>query len=609
MQKPIAIFLFVSFILSSCTQTQEVLVATPKKTDFFIQTYSIGRKVESYSVEKSARLTAWSAITLAAESIWEVTTISVKEWQKIKKWSKLVSLKDTINSYDIRLAQAENTLTIQDSSIASTSLSLDKAITDTQIAYEQAKKSYDTLLAKNALIYESLVNTNKKTLESYNENYRTYLGGIESIMTNFLYEGDKILGISTNFEYTNDAWQPYLGARIGNVYADAMNEWNKLYGSRGEIRAKKEKGGSLAPETIQTDLEIVTNWYVRLQKYVDSMLLMIQNDVVWGWLPQVMQDGWLTLWNGIKTQIQWSETGFNAWKSQTLTFFNNYQNTEKATQIALVSLTRELNADEITFLSGSQDAKLTYENTRVDLKDRLKTVELALRQAESARNNARKGKELTLNQLAASRNSNTLSLEQAKREYSKLAAIAPFDGTVTKVIASVGQRTNMGTPLIEIASNVPEIVLDVNSDIASHISNGDSVTVKMDSKTFTGTIIALSRTAWANLLYTIRISVPSALGSLGSAVNVIFSLSKETISPDAWERVILPLKSVKIISEQEWEIALLGSGNTITYKSVKLWRVAGEWVEVIDKLDPSLEIILTDLSNFESGKYILVKKN
>lgn len=58
MQKPIAIFLFVSFILSSCTQTQEVLVATPKKTDFFIQTYSIGRKVESYSVEKSARLTA-----------------------------------------------------------------------------------------------------------------------------------------------------------------------------------------------------------------------------------------------------------------------------------------------------------------------------------------------------------------------------------------------------------------------------------------------------------------------------------------------------------------------------------------------------------------------
>ncbi len=73
--------------------------------------------------------------------------------------------------------------------------------------------------------------------------------------------------------------------------------------------------------------------------------------------------------------------------------------------------------------------------------------------------------------------------------------IAPFDGTVTKVSTSIGQRTNMGTPLIEIASNVPEILLDVDGDIANNVSNGDTVTVKMNEKTFTGTIIALSRNA------------------------------------------------------------------------------------------------------------------
>lgn len=224
-----------------------------------------------------------------------------------------------------------------------------------------------------------------------------------------------------------------------------------------------------------------------------------------------MQDGWLALWNGIKTQVQASEAGFNAWKSQTLTFFNNYQTTERATQIALASLTRGLNGDEVTFLSGSQDAKLTFDTTRVDLKDKLKSVELALKQVESARDNTLKGKILTLNQLSAVRNSSDLALEQAKREYSKLAVIAPFDGTVTRVSASIGQRTNMGTPLIEIASNVPEVVLDIDNDIASKISNGDLVTVKMNAKIFTGTIIALSRTAGVNLLYTTRISVPSAL--------------------------------------------------------------------------------------------------
>ena len=93
-----------------------------------------------------------------------------------------------MNSYDIRLAQAENALTIQDSNIASTRLSLDKAISDTQIAYEQAKKGYDLLLEKNKLIYDTLVNTNNKTLESYNENYKSYLIGVETLMNNFLYE-------------------------------------------------------------------------------------------------------------------------------------------------------------------------------------------------------------------------------------------------------------------------------------------------------------------------------------------------------------------------------------------------------------------------------------
>ena len=158
--------------------------------------------------------------------------------------------------------------------------------------------------------------------------------------------------------------------------------------------------------------------------------------------------------------------------------------------------------------------RLIYENTRLDLKDKIKSAELALKQAQSARDTTRKNKDLALNQLSATRASSSLSLDQAKREYSKLAVTAPFDGTVTKVIASVGQRTNIGSPMIEIASNVPEIVLDVDNEIATNISNGDTVTVKMDAKTFTGTIIAISRTAGVNLLYTTRISVPTAIGSL-----------------------------------------------------------------------------------------------
>ena len=51
-------------------------------------------------------------------------------------------------------------------------------------------------------------------------------------MTAMLYDGDKILGITTNYEYANDAWEPYLGARVGDTRALAINEWNRLYTAR-----------------------------------------------------------------------------------------------------------------------------------------------------------------------------------------------------------------------------------------------------------------------------------------------------------------------------------------------------------------------------------------
>jgi hypothetical protein len=76
------------------------------------------------------------------------------------------------------------------------------------------------------------VNTNSKTLDSYNEAYKTYLSDAERIMTSMLYDGDKILGVTTNFEYSNDAWEPYLGTRVGDSRAIANNEWNITYAVR-----------------------------------------------------------------------------------------------------------------------------------------------------------------------------------------------------------------------------------------------------------------------------------------------------------------------------------------------------------------------------------------
>jgi hypothetical protein len=119
---------------------------------------------------------------------------------------------------------------------------------------------------------------------------------------------------------------------------------------------------------------------------------MLQNNAIGAGLPQMMQDGWVALWNGIKSQIQASEASYNGWKAQTLNFFQNYKNTEIATKLALDTVSRELTADEEKLLEGSKDMRITYQSTLIDLKDRITNAKLALRQAENARDTALKSR-------------------------------------------------------------------------------------------------------------------------------------------------------------------------------------------------------------------------
>lgn len=132
----------------------------------------------------------------------------------MKAGTIIATLKDTQNNYDLRYSQAQNTLKVQNAGIETTRINLEQSVDNARIAYERARQAYDTLTGKNDLAYDTLVNTNSKTLDGYNESYKTYLSDCERIMTSMLYDGDKILGITTNFEYANDSWEPYLGTRV-----------------------------------------------------------------------------------------------------------------------------------------------------------------------------------------------------------------------------------------------------------------------------------------------------------------------------------------------------------------------------------------------------------
>lgn len=592
-------------ILSGCSFWEDDIAPTvsAEKTPFLIDVYSMDSESIQTKVEKTGRITARSSLTLNAKWVGEVAKIEVKEGSRVKAGTVIARLKDTLTNYDLQLAQAENTLKIQNASIETTRINLDNSIEAARIGYERAKQAYETLTGKNALQYDTVVNNNEKTLKSYNETFRTYLLDAEKNLTQLLYEGDKILWISTNFEYSNDGWESYLWVRVGDSKALAVNAWNKAYGIRGTLRARIEKSKDINTDTLVADFDLIAQSYGETRAYVDAMLYMIQNNVVWGWLPQPMQDGWLLAWNGYRSQIGGAEGGYNAWRAQTLTFFDGYKNTELATKLALASLTRTLTPDELSLLSSaSSDLRITYENTKLTLADTIKNAKLSLEQAESGYKNAQALKEATLNQLMATKRNAEISLELARRNADNLLVRAPVAWTISKVLSSVWQSVATGTPLAEFTSNEPEVIIDIEPQLGRTLGIGETAEIIVDDKKYTGTIIALSSVAGKNLLSSMRISVENGSSIIGKTAKIVFYPQKDS---ENWTSLpLIPLEAVRIIAENEGEIRYMENG-VIRTKNIAISGINSGFVETTTSINTSMDIILTDTTNYNPEKNIL----
>ncbi|MFZ2256040.1 MAG: HlyD family efflux transporter periplasmic adaptor subunit [Patescibacteria group bacterium] len=130
------------------------------------------------------------------------------------------------------------------------------------------------------------------------------------------------------------------------------------------------------------------------------------------------------------------------------------------------------------------DLKTTYESTKIDLQERAKNAELTLEQAKNSYENAKSLRNATLTQLDGSRKSAEISLELARRNADNLLVRAPVSGTISKVLTSVGQSVATGAPIAEFTSNEPEIVLDIESNLARTLSVGETVEISVEDKQY-----------------------------------------------------------------------------------------------------------------------------
>ena len=540
-----------------------------------------------------------------------------------------MKLQDTVGMYGIQLRQAQNSVKWQSVASENTALALDRAVSDAEIWLSQAQRTYDTVSRdvveqkkqadldrfnanpKNtgstaALNLEKLrLDIEKANLDQTNitknldANFHLYANDIDKIVTAMIYDGDKILGISEYWRYNNDVYEWLLGTRVWNGKLDADNGWNTLYAAVAELRSLKDT--TMNPENIETSADTLSKVYTASRNFNSAMISMLQNSLVGGWLTQQQLDGWISMFNGYKAQVWGSDAQFSAWKNQAVTGLASLQK-------SLDSLQAQLALGEKSIENGQSASSIGYTRTVIGLQDKLEASRLALDQAKKSLEIAKKNRTLGISQAGIGVETARIGLMQAQENYGKLTIDAPIEGKISKILTSLGQTVNMGTPVAEMVSDTPEMTVDVEADVALNLRVWDWVEIRTDKNTFTGSIVAVSRVANSNLLYTTRISVPEGGSFLWQAVKVFFTVES---TANVLDDFTLPLSSINIVSENEGEIfILLRSGSILVpeRKVVQLWTFRGDAIEILTHLPPSTEIIMTNLSHYDPLKQILVKK-
>lgn len=195
--KAIASLLALALVLSSCGKAAETAVEAPKKTEFAFETKKFSEFPKTAVVEKIGRIVGSSTVTVTSQGVGRIEGIAVKEGSTIKKGQVIARLSDTVANYSIKHEQAANGIDTVDSNIESTKLTLDKAVSDSEIALSRAKIDYErtvsdsvkqlekaerdtektsvsstgsdaqTAIAKAELDYENLKASNAKTIENF----------------------------------------------------------------------------------------------------------------------------------------------------------------------------------------------------------------------------------------------------------------------------------------------------------------------------------------------------------------------------------------------------------------------------------------------------------
>ena len=557
-------------ILSSCSEE-------PIKTNKYYKTYQT--ETGSITIQDDIIATVeWNKTSsLAFRSAGIVEDILVSPGDRVKKWQVLAKLwnnEGSIQNMGLiniqkELQNLEKTTNIVQSGIENTSNAISRL-------YDERIKWLDT----NILSLENTLEQARQKLwnqtSSLAVTFETFAHDFDRVSTAMLYEGDKILGITTNFEYANDGWEPYLGTRVGNSQSLANNDWNTLYTLRWKIRSYTETGATITD--INTAINDLKNSYIWARNFAKSMNYMLQNSVIGGGLPEEKLNGWLATWNWLSADNQWSEASFINWKNGILDLTNTSGSGSAAADKNIISLQLELanlKQSKNTLIAEKQ-AKLKEIKSNADALDS-KKWEISVQLWESQMN---------------------ASLARESLEYNII--YAPYDGVILEKYMEEGMVIGAGNPLLKISSTDGKMAKVYIDNTMYGYTEWDILTSMGWENSYTGTISLIQ---WQkDPLHNKNYTEVAMNGNLAIGEKITIHLEHKKSNLQNWS--IIPLSA--IINRYGPPGVYILDGQTARFQLVEILSSDMQFAEVMGI--PEWATIITDgKENIYDGEALMTQ--
>lgn len=518
---------------------------------------------------------------LAFRSAGIISEITVEPGDTVKKWDILAVLGNRESAIQVG---ALKTIEWELQNLSNTTLDIKwgtEGIADaTAKLYSERIKSMDTQV-------KSLENTLNKARQNLSNQtgsvaatLKTFATDVDRISTSMLYEGDKILGITTNFEYSNDGWEDYLGTRIGDSRVSAEDAWNALYAERGKIRVYTESGATIT----DTDkaLQEISSAYTAMRMMTTRMNTMLQNSVVWGGLAQVTLDWWVAQWAGLGADAQRSESGYITWKSSILGLVSTTGADGTVAEKDLITLELEL-----------ENLKQSKETLIAERQTKLREIQTNIYTIDA------KKWEVSL-QIAETRMNTALAGEST--EYNIIRA--PYDGIVLDKYSEVGMVAGAGVPILRVTSNKSKLAKVYIDNSIYEYTPDSHVTLQLERDSdvsYTGrvTLLQKQKDPLYNKNYTeIRVDGDATLWEKIK----VFLERKKWITENG---ILIPVASIITRFGPPWVYVV--QDGTAQFRLVDI-LASDMWYAEVNWLTEWVEIIVEGKENIYDGEQLVQKE-